>query len=162
MYEAHSIILQFTEIDKNKYYDVLIGGIGQGFPGKKIRIGKFQYLKTDKKTTEMWETRKIVNCFDEENVVVSFMDRKIESLKMFKMVSYIIYFVIYTDENNISFLRIKGIDSDKLIKLNNNPIDISLSRNNTFCSIIYEDRSEIWNILGELVEVFVGNAKFNE
>ena len=158
MYKASSVLLEYLNYNEDEYlHQVLIGGIGQGFPGNEVRIGKFKYLESNQTLIDSWETKKIVNCFDIEKSTIS---RKINGLKLFKMVNSIIYFVLYTDNNNDSFLRIEGINEDKLIKLSSNALDISVSKESAYCSVIYENKSEIWNILGELVDTIQGSATF--
>jgi len=158
MYKASSVLLEYLNYNENEYlHQVLIGGLGQGFPGNEVRIGKFKYFESDKTLIDSWETKKIVNCFDIEKSTIS---RKIDGLKLFKMVNTIIYFVLYTDNNNDSFLRIEGINEDKLIKLSSKALDISVSKESAYCSVIYENKSEIWNILGELVDTIQGSATF--
>ena len=162
MYKASSILLDYVkEIndDSTLYYNkLIIAGVGQGFPDKEVRIGKFNYLKKDNKTPiYLWENKKVVNCFDEEKLAPS---RKVKELKFFKIVNGISYFAIYTDDKEESFLRIEGINEDKLITLKSNPIDITLSKGSAYCSVIYKNKTEIWNLLGELIDTIQGHASF--
>jgi len=159
MFRTFSILFDITD------YKILVGGYGQGFPGLEVRFGRLKFYdpatKKDLNGKELtnWSSRQNINCFDSET---SSLPIKIKSLKFFKMVLGVYYFSIYTDQSNNSYLRIEGYEQDKTIKLSSNPIDISLSAGTGYASIIYEDKTEIWNIFGHCIDVIRGQAKWQE
>jgi hypothetical protein len=149
----------------NRPYDfqsqrpVLNLGIGEGFPGKEVRIGRFKFLTEKGEIISNWEKYIIVNSFDSET---SSLPIKIRKITMLKVVIGVFYFCIYCNENRDksidSYLRIEGYFEDKIIKLSSTPTDISISQGTGYISIIYENKTEIWNVLGQCIDTINGKA----
>ena len=160
MFETYQLIME-----KDQF---LVGGIGQGFPGREIRFGRIKYLDYQEIPFVKYES--VINCFDSETKAPKI---KVNNITFFKMVNGVNYFAIYSSRRQKSsntegtkitnieidhYLRIEGFLEDQIIKLSEAPIDISTSIGNGYVAIQYETKTEIWNLLGVRVDVISGKA----